>query len=44
MVLCQASFQSVKEEEWIEMHEKSKEVTRKIGVKRAGQRVAVLGK
>ena len=43
VVLCQASFQSIKEEDWIEMHEKLKDVTRKIGVKEAGQRVVGAG-
>ena len=40
--LCQALFQSIKEEAWLEMHEKMKDITRKIEVKRAGQRVAGL--
>ena len=44
VVLCQAMYQSIKEEEWIEMHEKLREVIRKIGVKGSGQWVAGLGK
>ena len=40
--LCQALFQPIKEEAWLEMHEKMKDITRKIEVKRAGQRVAGL--
>ena len=43
MVLRQAPFQSIKEEEWMEMHERLNEVTKKIGVKKAGQRVVGLG-
>ena len=39
VVLCQALFQSIKEQEWMEMHEKLKDVTRKTGAKKAGQRI-----
>ena len=44
VVLCQAPYQSIKQEEWAEMHEEQKEVTEKIGVKKAGQSVVGLGK
>ena len=39
VVLSQALCQSIKEEEWIETHEKLKEVSKKVGVKKAGERV-----
>ena len=42
--LCQAPYQSIKEEEWLEMHEKLQEVTKKIGVMLGGHKVADLGK
>ena len=35
---------SLREEEWDEMHEKSKEVSKKFGVTNAGQKVVGLGK
>ena len=38
--LCQVPFQSIKEDEWTEMHEKLKEGTQRSGGKKAGQRVA----
>ena len=45
VVLChRLLFQSIKEEEWTEMHETLKEVTRRIGVKKDGQRIAGLGR
>ena len=44
VVLCQALYHSIKEEEWIEMGEKLREVSKKTGVKKAGERVAGLGK
>ena len=44
MVLCQAQNQSIKEEEWVEMHGKLGGVSKKNEVKTARQRVAVLGK
>ena len=44
VVLCQALYQSIGEEEWTEMHERKKEVFRNIGVKKAGQIIAGLGK
>ena len=43
VMLCQALYQSIKEEEWTEMHETSKDVTEMIGVKKAGQKVAGVG-
>ena len=33
VVLCQALYQSTGEEEWTEMHERFKELCKKIGVK-----------
>ena len=39
VVLCQALYQSIGEEEWSGMHESLKEV----GVKKAGRRIAALG-
>ena len=40
MVLCQVLYQSYgEEEEWIEMHEKLKEVCKHVGVKEAGQKL-----
>ena len=44
VVLCQAQNQSIKEEEWVEMHGKLGGVSKEIEVKTAGQRAAVLGK
>ena len=43
-MLCQASFQSIKAEEWIEMHGNLEEVIKQIEVKKAGRKVAGLGK
>ena len=34
----QALYQSIKEKEWIEMHEKLKEVCKQIGVRRSARR------
>ena len=44
VVLCQARYKSFKEEGWVEMHEKLREVSETIGVKRVGQRVPGFGK
>ena len=44
MVLCQALYKSSGEEEWTELHEQVKSLQKKIGVKKAGQSVAGLGK
>ena len=44
MVLRQALYQSIREEGWIHMHDKLKEVSTKIGVKKAFPKVAGLGK
>ena len=44
VVLCRTLRHSFGEEEWIEMHEKLKDVCKKIGVKKAGQKVAGMGK
>ena len=38
VVLCQAPYQSIKEDEWIEVHEILKEVTKQIRVKKTGRR------
>ena len=40
---CQALYLSIREEEWSEMHEKVKEVSKKMGVKQAGQKAVGLG-
>ena len=42
VVLCQALYHSIGEEEWTGMHDNVTEVCRKIGVKKAEQRVAGL--
>ena len=44
VVLCQALYPSIGEEAWTELHERFKEVCRKIGVKKAGRRIAGLSK
>ena len=41
-VLCQASYQSIREEEWNQIYEKLKEVSKNIGVKNTDQKVAGL--
>ena len=43
VVLCQALYQSI-EEEWTEMHERLQELCWKVRVKKAGQRIAGLGR
>ena len=43
VVLCQALYQSI-EEEWTEMHERLQELCWEVGVKKAGQRIAGLGR
>ena len=43
VVLRHALFLAIQEEEWIQMHDKLEEVTRKIGVHSAGQRDALSG-
>ena len=44
VVLCQALYQSIGKGEWSDMHESFQEVCRNIGVNKAGQRIAGLGK
>ena len=44
VVLRQALYQSIGEEEWTDMHERFKEACRKIGVKKNGQKDDGLGK
>ena len=44
VVVCQSLYQSIGEEEWIDMHEPLKEVCKDTGVKNAGQKVAGVGK
>ena len=44
IVLCQALYQSTREEEWTALRKQFKEVSEKSGVKRAGQKVAGSGK
>ena len=42
--IARALYQTMRDEEWTGMHEKLYEVSEKIGVTKAGQKVAGLGK
>ena len=44
MAICQALYQGIEAADWSEMHEQLEEVSKCIGVKKARQRVASLGK
>ena len=44
VVLCQALYQLIGEEEWPKMHERFEEACRKTRAKKAGQRIAGLRK
>ena len=44
VVLCYTLYHSTEEEEWSDLHESLKEVCKKMGVKKDGQRIAELGR